>query len=75
MSNQAPCLNCPDRHLGCHGQDEAGRWLCERYGAWRAAHEAAASRREQAEREQHDVLRTHIEGVKAYRNRKKKVSR
>lgn len=73
--NKTPCLNCPDRRLGCHGQDESGRYLCERYGTWRAEREAAAARRDQEDREQHDVLCVHGEGVKVYRNRKRKVPR
>lgn len=73
--NKTPCLNCPDRRLGCHGQDEDGRYLCERYGSWKAERKAAAARRDQEEREQHDVLCAHGEGVKVYRNRKRKVPR
>ena len=35
----------------------------ERYGAWKAERKAAAARRDQEEREQHDVLCAHGEGV------------
>lgn len=27
-----PCLNCPDRHVGCHGR-------CEKYQSWNAEHQ------------------------------------
>lgn len=50
-TEKTPCLNCPDRRLGCHGQGEDGRYLCERYGAWKAKREAAVARRDQEERE------------------------
>lgn len=29
MSNNSPCLNCPDRVIGCHA-------ICEKYGAYPA---------------------------------------
>ena len=28
----APCMNCSDRHIGCHG-------ICDRYKAYTEAHE------------------------------------
>lgn len=31
---RAPCMNCQNRHLGCHGQ-------CEAYKAFRAQRDAA----------------------------------
>lgn len=32
---QVPCLDCPDRAVGCHGK-------CERYKAWQEYKEADA---------------------------------
>lgn len=74
-TEKTPCLRCPDRCIGCHGQDAIGRYICSKYGTWKLAHEEAAARRDQAYREEHDVLHTHMEGSKVYRNRKKKVPR
>ena len=34
----APCIDCEDRYVGCHG-------ACEKYGTWKAAH-LEAKRRE-----------------------------
>lgn len=35
----APCKDCPDRQIGCHGQ-------CERYKAFRAARDAVIEARQ-----------------------------
>lgn len=35
--SDAPCRGCPDRCVGCHGQEANGLYKCERYGAFVAA--------------------------------------
>lgn len=41
------CLNCAERHAGCHGH-------CERYRAEKAAHEAETAKRHEAEARERD---------------------
>ena len=36
----APCRDCPDRTIGCHGQDANGLYKCERYGEFVTQNEA-----------------------------------
>ena len=65
---KAPCLNCPDRHIGCQGKCE------DKYLPWKRARDAfRAEATEQANRE-HDANAVHHDGVeKALRHRGKKV--
>ena len=32
----APCRDCTERRVGCHGADESGAWRCGAYGAYQA---------------------------------------
>ena len=45
-SVESPCMDCPDRHVGCHGE-------CEKYKAYDAAlKEIRKARADQAELDQ-----------------------
>lgn len=57
-----PCKDCEDRHAGCH----AG---CEKYTAWKAAHDAEKNARYQMERP--EVLTTAYKVDTAIRNKKR----
>ena len=36
---KGPCLDCTDRHAGCHGKTEDGAWRCRRWAAYQAEQE------------------------------------
>lgn len=64
--SHAPCLDCPDRHVGCHAE-------CERYANYKAARDAereAAHRAYMAENEAEDYAARRAERIKE-RKRKK----
>ena len=50
MTTEAPCKDCPDRELGCHGR-------CERYADFKAALSGAAARKIAETAEHYDVLK------------------
>lgn len=49
MSNyKAPCKDCPDRTVYCHGRNKDGSWVCEAWGEYQVYSEQR--KKEKAER-------------------------
>lgn len=55
----APCRGCPDRIIGCHGQDANGLYKCERYGIFKAHADAERERRREFLRENDKLADIH----------------
>ena len=51
----APCKGCPDRIIGCHGQDANGLYKCERYGEFKAQNDAELSARREFIRQNDEI--------------------
>lgn len=51
----APCKDCPDRCVGCHGQDANGLYKCERYGAFKTQQDAEYAARKEFLRQNDEV--------------------
>lgn len=64
---KAPCLNCPDRYVGCQGK-------CEKYLSWKQARDEFRADAYAHEKIIHEADVVHFDGVeKALRRRGKKV--
>ena len=50
-----PCLGCPDRCIGCHGQDANGLYKCERYGEFKALNEVEYQARKEYIRQSDEI--------------------
>lgn len=62
---KSPCQYCPDRVLGCHS-------TCEKYIAFRAAHDAEVEARRKEQLANQDIYSVRVDGIrKAMRTMRK----